>query len=113
MKGIETALKRDGAVITRIFPRVDPPNEIAPEERCQVTVRLTAREEVLEQQEAESRALERTESIRQKFDRVDGIEIVDYALLSEADFSLADLRATCSAGDDSCGGPGTIRVKPG
>lgn len=94
MKRIETALKRDGSVITGIFLRVDPPDEIAPEERYQVIMRLTAREDVFEQPEAETRALELTEVIRQEFDCIEGIEIVDYALVSEADFSLADLRAT-------------------
>jgi hypothetical protein len=94
MKRIETALKRDGSVITGIFLRVDPPDEIAPEERYQVIMRLTAREEVFEQPEPETRALELTELIRHEFDRVDGIEIVDYELVSEANFSLADLRAT-------------------
>lgn len=57
-------------------------------------MRLTAREDVFEQPEAETRALELTEMIRQEFDRIEEIEIVDYALVSEADFSLADLRAT-------------------
>jgi hypothetical protein len=94
MKRIEAALKRDGSVITGIFLRVDPPQEIAPEVRYQVIMRLTAREEVFEQPEPETRALELTELIRREFDLIDGIEIVDYALVSEADFSLADLRST-------------------
>ena len=93
MKRIETALKRDGSVITGIFLRVDPPDKIAPEEQYQVIMRLTAREDVFEQPETETRALELTENIRLEFDRIEGIEIVDYALVSEADFSLADLRA--------------------
>ena len=94
MKRIETALKRDGSVITGISLWVDPPDEIGPEERYQVIMRLTAREEVFEQPEPETRALELTELLRQEFDRIDGVEIVDYALVSEADFSLADLRST-------------------
>lgn len=94
MKRIETALKRDGSVITGIFLRVDPPDEIAPEDTYQVIMRLTAREEVFEQPESETRALDLTENIRQEFDGIEGIEIVDDALVSEADFSLADLRAT-------------------
>ena len=94
MRRIETALKRDGSVITGIFLRVDPPGDITPRELYQVIMRLTAREEVFEQPEAETRALELTEFIRHEFDRIDGIEIVDYALVSEANFSLADLRVT-------------------
>jgi hypothetical protein len=94
MKRIETALKREGTLITGIFLRVDPAEEIPAEEPYQVIMRLTAREEIFEQRELETRALELTEAIRREFDNIDGIEVVDYALVSEADFSLADVRAT-------------------
>ena len=94
MRRIETALKRDGSVITGIFLRVDPPEEIALGERYQVIMRMTAREDVFEQPEIAARALELTESIRQEFDSINGIEIVDYELVSEANFTLADLRVT-------------------
>jgi hypothetical protein len=57
-------------------------------------MRMTVREEVFEQPEIEARALELTESIRQEFEGIDGIEIIDYDLVSEADFTLADLRTT-------------------
>lgn len=94
MKRIEAALKRDGSLITGIFLRVDPPEEIPPEEPYKIIIRLTAREEVFEQGEMETRALELTEAIRREFDGIDGVEIIDYELVSEAEFSLADLRAT-------------------
>jgi hypothetical protein len=92
MKKIEAALKRDGALITGIFLWVDPPEEIATAVQYRVIMRLTAKEEVFEQPETETRALELTETVQQEFDRIDGIEIVDYQLVSEADFSLADMR---------------------
>jgi hypothetical protein len=94
MKRIEAALKRDGSLLTGIFLRVDPPDEIPAEKPYRVIIRLTAREEVFKQEETEARALDLTEAIRREFDSIDGVEIVDYELVSEADFSLADLRAT-------------------
>jgi hypothetical protein len=92
MRKIEAALKRDGALITGIFLWVDPPEEIAAGEQYRVIVRLTAREEVLAQTATEISALALTETIRQEFDGIDGVEIIDYQLVSEADFSLADMR---------------------
>lgn len=94
MRKIEAALKRDGSLITGIFLRVDPPEEIAPEALYRVIMRLTAREEVFDKRESASLALELTEAIRREFQSIDGIEIIDYELVSEADFSLADVRAT-------------------
>ena len=57
-------------------------------------MRLTAKEAVFAEPETETRALEVTEIVRRELDSIDGIEIVNYELVSEADFSLADLRAT-------------------
>jgi hypothetical protein len=57
-------------------------------------MRLTARAEVFEHAETQTMALELTECIRRELDGIDGVEIIDYALVSEAEFSLADLRAT-------------------
>jgi hypothetical protein len=92
MRRIEAALKRDGGLITGIFLWVDPPEEIAAERRYRVIMRLTAKEDVFEQTETETRALELNETIRREFDSIEGIEIVDYQLVSESDFSLADMR---------------------
>jgi hypothetical protein len=89
---IEAALKRDGALITGIFLWVDPPEEIADDQQYRIIMRLTAKEEVFEQAATESRALALTETIRQEFDRINGVEIIDYQPVSEADFSLADMR---------------------
>jgi hypothetical protein len=94
MKRIETALKRDGGLVTGIFLRVDPTDEIGPEEQYRVIMRLTAKEDVLEQPQLATRALALSETIRQEFADIEGIQIIDYDLISEADFSLADLRET-------------------
>lgn len=94
MSKIETAFKRDGDLITGIFLRVDPLEEIPPEARYEIIMRLTAREEVFDDREMEARALELTEAVRRELDSIDGIEIVDHALVSEAEFSLADARVT-------------------
>jgi hypothetical protein len=92
MRRIETALKRDGGLITGIFLWVDPSEEITPEEHYRIIMRLTAKEEVLEQPATEAAALALTETIGQEFEGINGVEIVDYQLVSEADFSLADMR---------------------
>ncbi len=92
MRRIEAALKRDGGLITGIFLWVDPPEEIAAGEPYRVIMRLTAKEEVLEQTGTETRALQLTEVISREFESIEGIELVDYQLVSEADFSLADMR---------------------
>jgi hypothetical protein len=92
MRRLEAALKRDGALITGIFLSVDPPEEIDAQERYQVIMRLTAKEEVFEDQVTETRLLELTETIRREFYGIEGIELVDYQLVSESDFSLADMR---------------------
>lgn len=92
MKRIEAAFRRDGALITGIFLRVDPPEELHLELVYNVIMRLTARENVFDDEDMETRALELTETIRRELDSIDGIEIVDYALVSESVFSLADLR---------------------
>jgi hypothetical protein len=41
-----------------------------------------------------TKALALTEVIRREFDSIDGVEITHYELVSEADFSLADMRVT-------------------
>jgi hypothetical protein len=92
MRRIEAALKRDGGLITGIFLWVDPPEEIAAGDRYRVIMRLTAREELLAQTGTETRVLQLTEVIGREFEQIDGIELVDYQLVSEADFTLADMR---------------------
>lgn len=92
LKRLESALKRDGDLITGIFLMVDPPDEIGPEEQYRVIMRLTAKEEVFDGSAVETTALKLTETVRSEFNSIDGIELVDYQLVSEADFSLADVR---------------------
>jgi hypothetical protein len=94
MKKIAAALKREGGVLTGIFLGVDPPEEIGSEDQYRLIMRLTVKQDVAEQSEPMTRALALTETIRQEFDAVQGIEVIDYELVSEADFSLADLRTT-------------------
>lgn len=94
LRRIESAFKRDGDLVTGIFLRVDPPEEVGPDQQYRVIVRLTAKEEVFEQTGLVDRALALTRTIEKEFDVIPGIEIIDFQLVSEADFSLADLRAT-------------------
>lgn len=94
MRRIEAAFKRDGFLITGIFLIVNPMDEIQPDQEYEVIMRLTAREEVFLDEAMEARALELTETIRRELNSVVGIDVVDYRLVSEADFSLADLRVT-------------------
>jgi hypothetical protein len=94
MKKIESLLKRKGDLVTGIFLRVDPNDEINPEEKYRVILRFTAKTSVMEQQDLAIQAIELTELIRQQFATIDGVEIEDYDLVSEAEFSLDDLRET-------------------
>ncbi|MGO8775162.1 MAG: hypothetical protein ACLQHT_12905 [Terracidiphilus sp.] len=94
LKKIVAALKRDGELVTNIFLRVDPMDEIGDGEKYRVILRFTALEEVLGQTEAAKRAIELTEFIQREFAAVGGVEIEDCKLVSEDDFSLADLRET-------------------
>jgi hypothetical protein len=94
MKKIESLLKRRGALVTGIFLRVDPNYEINPEEKYRVILRFTARTSVMEQPDLAKQAIELTELIRQQFVSIAGVEIEDYKLVSEAEFSLDDLRET-------------------
>lgn len=94
IRRIESAFKREGNLITGIFLRLNPPDEVGPDEPYEIIVRLTAKEEVFARDELEARALALTETVRREFDAIQGIRIIDYALVSEADFSLADVRET-------------------
>lgn len=94
MKRIVTALKRDGELVTNIFLRVDPMEEIGEGEKYRVILRFTALEDVLEQTDSAKRAIELTEFIQREFAAVEGVEIEDCKLVSEDDFSLTDLRET-------------------
>jgi len=93
-KTIESLLKRDGDLVTGIYLRVDPQGEIGQEERYRVILRLTARTKVMEDPDSATKAIELTELLRKQFARIDGVEIESYELVSEADFSLDDLRET-------------------
>ena len=66
------ALKRDGELVTNIFLRVDPMDEIGDGEKYRVILRFTALEEVLGQTEAAKRAIELTEFIQREFAAVGG-----------------------------------------
>ncbi len=94
MKRIEALLKREGDLVTGIFLRVDPNEDIGPESNYSVILRLTAKTSVMEQPDLATQAIELAELLRQQFARIDGVEIEDYKLVSEADFSLDDLRET-------------------
>jgi hypothetical protein len=92
MAKIRDALKREGTVISGIFLQVDPPDEIEPNEIYRIILRLTVREEDLERPGVEDQAIALADVIRKAFAQIDGIEVEDCRFVSEADFSIADLR---------------------
>jgi hypothetical protein len=94
MEKIESLLKRKGDLVTGIFLRVDPNDEINPDEKYRVILRFTAETSVMEQPDLATQAIELTELIRQQFEMIGGVEIEDYGLFSQAEFSLDDLYKT-------------------
>jgi hypothetical protein len=92
LKNIETALKREGALVTNIFLLVDPVEEINPSGKFRVIIRLTVKDDIYDQTELEERAVVLAETVGSEFRKIEGIEVENYELVPESEFSLADSR---------------------
>ncbi|MEY2931674.1 MAG: hypothetical protein RL033_2423, partial [Pseudomonadota bacterium] len=88
---IETALKKSGKHVTGIFLAILPNAECSAEESYQVALRVTATKATLGVEALELELTRATQQIANALSGCDGIDIVDYALVSEAAFPLADL----------------------
>ncbi len=89
---IENALKKSGRHVTGIFLAISPREECSADENYEVALRVMATKETLAAQVIELELTRTTQQIAGALGACDGIEVVDHALVSEAAFSLAELR---------------------
>ena len=91
-KKIEKVLKKHGRSITGIFLALDPNDELAEGESYRVLLRVTATKETLATRGTELELARVAKAIADALDDCNGIDVVDHALVSEAEFTLADLQ---------------------
>ena len=89
---IEKELKMNGKLITGLFLAISPNEECSADESYKVALRVSATKETLAAKSVETELARTTKQIADALDACDGIEVVDHALVSEAAFTLADLR---------------------
>lgn len=91
-KKIEKELKKNGELITGLFLAIVPNDECAADESYKVGLRVTATPKTLTDPDNELALLRTTKLIAEAIAACNGLDVVDYALVSEASFSLADLQ---------------------
>lgn len=91
-KKIEKELKKSGKLITGVFLAIAPNGECADDESYTVALRITAAKDTLASKNIETELARSTRLIADALGACNGIEVVDHALVSEAAFTLADLR---------------------
>jgi hypothetical protein len=89
---IEKELKKSGKLITGLFLAILPDGECPDDQSYSVALRVTAAKETLVAKAIEADLVRSTRLIAEALGACDGIEVVDHALVSEAAFTLADLR---------------------
>jgi hypothetical protein len=91
-KKIEKELKRDGEHITGLFLMIDPDRELGADEDYRAILRVTARRETLVDVATEQRLVRVANAIATALGSCKGIVVEDHQLVSEAEFTLEDLR---------------------
>lgn len=91
-KKIEKALKKNGEQITGIFLAISPNEECSNDDTYKVALRVTAAKDTLAEKNVELDLVRATKQIADALDACEGIDVVDHALVSEAAFTLDDLR---------------------
>ena len=91
-KAIEKVLKKHGADLSGIYINLDVWHEIDEGDDYRVNLVATARQSVFDDMERNGPAYSAVEEIENALNECDGIEVVEAQLVSEADFSLKDLR---------------------
>ena len=91
-KKIEKELKRDGEHVTGLFLMIEPDRELVAAEDYRVILRATARRETLTDVTVEQRLVRVANAIAIALGTCKGIVVEDHQLLSEAEFTLEDLR---------------------
>jgi hypothetical protein len=91
-KKIERELKKHGELITGIFLAIKPHDECGDGTNYIVALRVTAGKATLTNKSVESQLVTTTKQVADALDACAGIEVVDYGLVSEAEFTLEDLQ---------------------
>lgn len=92
-KRVEKQLKNEHAKhITGLFLMLDPRDECDEGKDYRLVLRLTAQQSSLEDKTIESRLATTVNEIGEALRRCNGIDVLECELVSEDDFSLADLR---------------------
>ena len=89
---IEKELKRSGEHVTGLFLMIDPDEERSAGEGYRVILRVTARREALADEGVELGLVRLTQTIASALGSCDGIAVADHQGVSEAEFTLEDLR---------------------
>ncbi len=89
---VEKELKRSGEHVTGLFLMIDPDEERAPEDSYRVVLRVVARSEALSDEKAEVTLVRVAKAIADALTSCEGIVVEDHQLVSEAEFTLEDLR---------------------
>jgi hypothetical protein len=89
---IQKELKRNGALITGLFLAISPDDECLPEQSYRVALRVTATKETLATRTRETDLVRTTLLIADALRACKGIDVVDHDLVSETQFTLADLQ---------------------
>jgi hypothetical protein len=92
-KKIENQLKKAHAKhVTGLFLMLDPRHECEDGQDYRLIVRLTARQASLDDEAVEEKLAMMVNKIADALRSCDGIDVLECQLVSEDDFSLADLR---------------------
>jgi hypothetical protein len=91
-KKIEKALKRDGEHVTGLFLMIDPDDERVEGEDYRLILRVTARSEALAEEKTEVELVRVAQTIVSALESCGGVVVEEHQVLSEAQFTLEDLR---------------------
>jgi hypothetical protein len=91
-KKIEKALKRGGEHVTGLFLMVEPDDERVEGQDYRLVLRVTARTDVLADENSEATLVTLARGIANALGACNGVVVEDHQLVSEAQFTLEDLR---------------------
>jgi hypothetical protein len=90
---VERLLEANGHLVSGVFLRLDPIEELGPGEVYRGLVRMTAQPEVISNEEAELAALNAAAELESALNECSGLD-VEVDLVSEDEFTINDLRLT-------------------
>ena len=89
---IEKALKRGGEHVTGLFLMINPDDECASGHDYRIILRVTARTTSLADEAVEATLVRLAKALADALASCDGVLVEDHQLVSEAEFTLEDLR---------------------